>query len=247
MRTFTNCLAVFLFVIMATQGVSAKAAPLSFFSTYPGFDLERWHLSDGWTNGDHQSCEWKAEDLSAVNGNLQLRLSDSSGKLRPYGCAEIKSNARTRYGRYEARMRTAAGSGLNTAFFTYIGPPMGVPSHDEIDFEFLGKNTHAVEITCWKDGEKCDSVVISLEYDASTEFHDYAFEWTPTAIRWYIDNHLVHETPAGLPMPENASHIFLSLWSGSAIEDSWMGHFVYQKPVTAEVVWVKYTPIKEGL
>jgi beta-glucanase (GH16 family) len=48
-------------------------------------------------------------------------------------------------------------------------------------------------------------------------------------------------------MPENASHIYLSLWSGSAIEDSWMGHFVYKNPVTAEVAWVKYTPGKEGI
>jgi endo-1,3-1,4-beta-glycanase ExoK len=243
MRIFIGCLAIF--VILAMHIPPAKAEQMSFFSTYPDFDQKQWQLSDGWTNGDHQSCEWKADALSAVNGNLQLRLSDQGGKLRPLGCAEIQSTARTTYGRYEARMRAAAGAGLNTAFFTYIGPPLGVPSHDEIDFEFLGKNTHAVEITCWKDGKKCDNTVIPLEYDSSAEFHNYAFEWTPSAIRWYIDDHLVHETPAGVPMPENASHIYLSLWSGSSLEDSWMGHFVYTKPVTAEVAWVKYTPDKE--
>src|ERR1039458_8507342 len=113
MRTFTRCLAAFLLVIMATQSVAAKAGQLSFFSTYPRFDLEHWRLSDGWTNGDHQSCEWKAGALSAVNGNLELRRSDEGGKLRPFSCLESQCPSLPRYGRYEARMRTAARTGLN--------------------------------------------------------------------------------------------------------------------------------------
>jgi endo-1,3-1,4-beta-glycanase ExoK len=247
LKIFINSLAIFLITLMTAHSAVTKAEQLSFFSTYPDFDHKQWQLSDGWANGDHQSCEWKAEALSAANGHLQLQLSDVGGKVRPFGCAEIQSTSRTQYGRYEVRMRTAAGSGLNTAFFTYVGPPTGVPAHDEIDFEFLGKDTHTVEITYWRNGEKNDPIVIQLGYDASVAFHDYAFEWTPSAIRWYIDNRLVHETPAGVAMPENASRIYLSLWSGSAIEDSWMGRFKYKNPVTAEVAWVKYMPIKEGL
>ncbi len=41
-------------------------------------------------------------------------------------------------------MKAATGSGLNSAFFTYIGPTDKKP-HDEIDFEVLGKNTGKVQ------------------------------------------------------------------------------------------------------
>ncbi len=245
MKTFIFYLGIaLLFIFVAAERNAPQAQQLPFFSPYPHLDRTRWHPSSGWANGDWQSCEWRADDLSGVDGNLQLRLSDKGGKLRRYDCAEIHSAARMKYGRYAARLRAAAGSGLNTAFFTYIGPPVGVPSHEEIDFEFLGKNTHAVEITYWKYGKKYDHVVIPLKYDASAAFHNYAFEWTPTAIRWYVDGRQVHETPAKAPIPEKAARIYLSLWSGSAVENSWMGPFVYQKPVTAEVAWVKYTPLK---
>lgn len=247
MHAFINRLAIFfLSAVIMAQSIAADAKQLPFFSVYPAFDKVHWRASDGWSNGEHQSCEWKAANLTPLKGNLQLRLSDKGATLRPYSCAELQSTGLSRYGRYEARMRAAAGKGLNTAFFTYVGPPVGVPAHDEIDFEFLGKDTHNVEITYWQNGEKHDPVDIPLRYDASAEFHNYAFEWSPTSIRWYIDNHLVHETPVGATMPDNPSRIYLSLWSGSAVEDSWMGHFTYQKPVTAEVAWVKFASAKEG-
>ena len=50
------------------------------------------------------------------------------------------------------RMKAAAGSGLNTGFFTYIGPVHKQP-HDEIDFEVLGKNPSKVQINQYVDGK----------------------------------------------------------------------------------------------
>jgi endo-1,3-1,4-beta-glycanase ExoK len=214
----------------------------SSFSASQGLDMKKWYVSNGWANGDHQSCEWRADAVSITDNRLVMRLSDKGGKLRRIGCPEIQSRTRMGYGRYEVRMRTAAGSGLNTAFFTFVGPPVGVPEHDEIDFEFLGKDPSTVEITHWTNGRKNPGIKIPLGYDSSKEFHNYAIVWTPKAIRWYVDNRLVHETPAGAAIPRNPPRIYLSLWSGSRIEDDWMGHFVYKAPVTAEVVWVKYTP-----
>jgi beta-glucanase (GH16 family) len=121
--------------------------------------------------GIFQSCEWRADAIANTRNGLRLTLSDRGGKARPLGCPEIHTNARFGYGLYEARIRSAAGSGLVTAFFTYIGPPAGSPEHDEIDFEFLGKDPHTVNVTEYTN-DKPYGKVIQLGFDASETFHN---------------------------------------------------------------------------
>jgi len=226
-------------------GAALAEDKLPFFSPYPQFDEEVWYLSHGWANGPHQSCEWRAEAVSAKDGGVQLRLADEGSDVRAISCAEIQSQDLFHYGRYEARMRTAAGSGLNTAFFTYIGPPLGVDEHDEIDFEFLGKDPHTVEVTFHRAGEQYDAIEVPLGFDASAEFHNYAFEWRPDGIKWFVDDKLVYETPPGTEVPLNPGKIFLSLWSGDESLNDWLGRFRYQGPVTAQIEWVRFTPFSD--
>ena len=171
-RFFRALIKTLIMVLVVASGVagSAWAESSSFFRPYPTIDSKKWYISSGWTNGDHQSCEWREDAVSGVKGNLQLRLSDKGGKLRPIGCAEIHTNDRTGFGRYEARMRSAAGSGLNTAFFTYVGPPTGSHEHDEIDFEFIGTEPNTVDITVWTNGKSSGAAKrIPLGFDASED------------------------------------------------------------------------------
>lgn len=240
----TVALIICLGMVPALAGAALGQNP-SFFMPYPKIDSKKWFVSNGWVNGDHQACEWRTDEISAVNGHLQLQLSDKGGKLRPYGCAEIHTNDRTGFGRYEARMKTAVGSGLNTAFFTYVGPPTGSHEHDEIDFEFMGKAPTTVDLTVWINGKSLFGPAkrIPLGFDASKGFHDYAIEWRPDSVRWFVDNKLVLETPKGAPIPRNSTRTYFSLWSGTKVEDNWMGPFHYTGPATAEVAWSKYTPL----
>jgi endo-1,3-1,4-beta-glycanase ExoK len=223
----------------------AKAADAGFTTSFQTLDKQIWTISDGWTNGDWQACEWRADALSFDQGNLLLTLSDKGGKLRPYSCPEIQTNAKHGYGLYEARLRTAAGSGLNTAFFTYIGPPFGVPQHDEIDFEFLGKDPRTVQVNYWVNGKSRDGKIIPLGFDASKEFHDYAIEWAPQKIRWYVDGQIVHTTPDDAVLPRNPGKLFFSLWVGSKINENWLGPFHYTAPITAEIARAAFTPMNE--
>jgi len=240
MNRFYFLLIVACLVMMGS--IAAFADDPGFHETFPHLDRGRWFISNGWANGDHQSCEWRAEAIMIGGNNLRMTLSDHGGKVRPIGCAELKTNAKQSYGLYEARMRSAAGSGLNTAFFTYVGPPTGSKEHDEIDFEFLGKNSHTVDINYFTNGKPQLGKSIPLDFDASQSFHNYAFDWEPNKISWYIDGKLIYETPAEATLPHNPSQLFLSLWSGAKGEDAWMGHFDYSQPVTADVEWAAYTP-----
>lgn len=220
----------------------ARADDISFYSLFPSLDLKTWTISDGWTNGSHQSCEWRKDAISVSGNDLQFTLSNKGGQIRKYGCGEMHTNALSSYGLYETRMRSAAGSGLNTAFFTYVGPPTGTPQWDEIDFEFLGKDPHTVQLNYYTNGKPLDGTIIQLGFDAAREFHNYSFDWEPNKITWYVDGKAVHETPAGANLPSHPGRIYLSLWSGSDSEDTWLGHFDYKLPTIAYYSWVKYTP-----
>ena len=232
-------------VTLGTACASARPGDEGFFDSFTTLNKSRWMQSIGWTNGDHQGCEWTRDALKTGEDGLQLELSDRGGKTRPYGCPEISTYKRLGYGMYEARMRVAAGSGLNTAFFTYIGPPNGVPEHDEIDFEFLGKDTHFVSPGYFADGKGGPQKPVPLGFDAAADFHDYAIEWTPLKIRWFVDGKLLVETHPGETMPLNPGKLFFSLWSGTPVENDWMGPFTYSGPSKAAVQWTGYTPAGE--
>ena len=235
-----SCLA--LLVSLPVSAGLPHADELPFFSSGSTINTSTWYASNGWSNGEHQSCEWRADALGQDAGNLTMTLSDKGGKVRPLGCAELHTVATSGYGLYQARMKTAAGSGLNTAFFTYIGPPTGSPQHDEIDFEFLGKDSHTVQLNYLTDGKGGHEKIVPLGFDAAAGFHDYGMEWKPGRIRWFVDGKQVDETPDGADLPVNPGRIYLSLWSGSKLTDDWLGPFTFKGPVSAEVAWTKFTP-----
>ena len=222
-----------------------SAAPLesnsrSFFDPFDRIDTRRWYISNGWTNGDHQGCTWARENIQVVHGVLQLRHTTSPNKLRHYKCAEIRTLSSYGYGIYEARIRTAAGAGLNTAMFTYSGPPL-TPVHDEIDFEFLGKLPNAVQLNYYTASHGGHETSTDLSSDGSASFNDYAIEWTPQSIKWYVNRRLIR-TAAPPGLPRVPGQFFLSLWSGSESVNAWLGKYNDAgKAATAQIDWIAYT------
>jgi endo-1,3-1,4-beta-glycanase ExoK len=221
---------------------STQSGAREFFSNFSKLDNEHWYVSDGWANGAYQSCEWSRGALATPDGALAMRLARHGARSRDYSCAEIRTPDHYGYGLYEARIRAAAGSGLVTAFFTYVGPGVGASQWDEIDFEILGKDTSAVQINYFADGEGRHEVRVPLGFDAARSYHDYAIEWTPDHVRWYVDGKAIYETPAGARLPNMAGQLFFSLWSGSHEESAWLGPMDYQKPATAKIAWAAFTP-----
>lgn len=232
-----------LYALALAQPVDAadrNAMTNSFFEPFDRIDLRKWYVSDGWVNGDHQGCTWLKDHVGLSKGILKLKLSDARNKHRPYGCAEIRTHARYGYGLYEARMRMAPGLGTNSGMFTYIGPPVH-KKHDEIDFEFLGKTRDKIQLNWFESGRGNHEFLAPIGRDATQTFNDYAFEWTPGEIRWFINGKLVHRAKADR-LPEVPGQLFLTLWAGSDRINDWLGRFTYPgKPIYAEVDWVAYT------
>ena len=197
----------------------------SFIENFDQMDRSFWYVSDGWNNGAHQNCTWSKKLATVENGQLTLGFEEAKSGDRNFACGEIQTKGRYRYGTYEARMKAATGSGLNSAFFTYIGPTDKKP-HDEIDFEVLGKNTGKVQLNQYISAKGGNEKLVPVEGGADAGFNDYAFVWEPQRLRYYVNGKLVHEVTDETKIPQNAQKIFFSLWGTDTLKD-WMGSFSY--------------------
>jgi endo-1,3-1,4-beta-glycanase ExoK len=245
--------AVALFVVMAILNVLATncsaddkgqtGGGASFYDTFATLDRKRWSVSDGWSNGDYQNCIWSAGSVAARGNSLDLVLGEISGVARPYKCAEIKTNEFYGYGTYEVRMRTVAAPGVVSAFFTYSGPP--AKPHDEIDFEFLGKNPGSVQLNYFAHAVGKHERAISLGFDATQAMNDYAFEWMPDSLRWFVNGKLVHEAKrkSTEPFPASPGQIVMMIWNGRGQGmEQWLGRFEYPgQPLIAQYEYVAFT------
>jgi endo-1,3-1,4-beta-glycanase ExoK len=241
------CLALACSTNLAIGASVAKPRPLpttSFFESFDGLNSRRWMVSDGWVNGTHQGCTWSRETTTLSGGILHLRVTKSPNRLRPYKCAELQTTARYGYGTYEARVRIASGSGLNTAMFTYSGPPL-TPKHDEIDFEFLGKNTSTVQLNYFTGARGGHETFAATPSNATAAFHTYAFTWGPGTIKWYIDGKLVRAA-SGADLPTTPGKFYLTLWSGSPTVNDWLGALDANRlPESADIDWAAFTAAGE--
>ncbi|MFC5445944.1 glycoside hydrolase family 16 protein [Rhizobium halophytocola] len=219
----------------AQQGATGK----SFVDNFDTLDKSFWYISDGWNNGDHQNCTWSKGEVHQADGSLELGFEKKKLGARDYACGEIQTKARFGYGTYEIRMQAATGSGLNSAFFSYIGETDNKP-HDEIDFEVLGKNTDEVQLNQYVSGTGGNEKLVAVAGGADKSYHDYAFIWAADRIRYFIDGKLVHEVTDTSKIPSNAQKIFMSLW-GTDTLSSWMGPFAYEAPISMKIDRVAFT------
>lgn len=239
-----------LLALLAAGFATPVFAQDAFFDGFDTLDQSRWYVSDGWSNGAHQNCTWSTDQVSAEDGTLRVGFAPDPKGERQYRCGELQTRTAYGFGTYEARLKTPVGSGLNAAFFTYIGAQQGKP-HDEIDFEILTRDTSHVDTTTFVNGKSGDGKVGSgqshaLPHPSDSDFITYAFTWEPDRIRFYIDGQLVRTMDDPKTIPSNDQRIFFSLWGSDTLTD-WMGAFApVSAPIAMEVDWVAFTPLDQG-
>jgi endo-1,3-1,4-beta-glycanase ExoK len=196
-----------------------------YFDLRKGFDYENHWKADYVMDAPWFATGYTPRNVRFSKDGMALHLQKKRMEQQPYTGAEFHVNGFYGFGRYETIMKAAKGSGVVSSFFTHTDDYFDDP-HDEIDFEFLGKNTHAVELNYFAGKRQQGAKTIDLPFDAAEEFHLYAFEWTPDYIKWFIDGELVHEvhgSNAKTPIPTSSQRVIANIWAAKGTALQWTG------------------------
>lgn len=219
-------------LVMDDNGVRADLTG-TLASVSKGFEC-----SDGWTNGSMFNCTWRKMNVEFADGSMKLKIDldgDGSGVI-PYSGAEFRSKDFYGFGMYEVVMKPIKNDGVVSSFFTYTGPSDNNP-WDEIDIEFLGKDTTKVQFNYFTNGAGGHEKIYDLGFDASEDFHTYGFDWQADKITWYVDGTAVYT--ADKTIPSTPSKIMMNVWPGTGV-DGWLKAFDGTTPLTAEYKSVEF-------
>ncbi|RVW79697.1 Xyloglucan endotransglucosylase/hydrolase protein 22 [Vitis vinifera] len=149
------------------------------------------------------------------NGQLlTLSLDKASG-------SGFQSKNEYLFGKIDMQLKLVPGNSAGTVTAYYLSSQG--PTHDEIDFEFLGI-----------------SVQFYLWFDPTADFHTYSILWNPQRIIFSVDGTPIREfknsESIGVPFPKNQPmRIYSSLWNaddwatrGGLVKTDWS-----QAPFTA--------------
>lgn len=211
--------------------------------TFENGSSELFIPADGWCNGSMFNVTWRADNVTFKNGKMQLIIDkDKQLGTVPYSGGEYRSNDFYGYGRYEVRMKAIKNDGVVSSFFTYTGPSDNNP-WDEIDIEILGKDTTKVQFNYFTNGKGNHEYMYDLGFDASEDFHTYAFEWHKDKIVWFVDGVEAHTATENIPVTK--SKIMMNAWCGTGV-DGWLKAFDDSKlPLTAEYESISFIPFDE--
>lgn len=202
------------------------------------FDEELMEKADGYSNGSMFDCTWRADNITFSHGKMSMKLDSDGEDAKPrWSGSEYRSRNMYHYGMYEVKMRPIKNDGVVSSFFTYTGPSDNNP-WDEIDIEFLGKDTTKVQFNYFTNGEGNHEYLHDLGFDASEAFHEYGFEWLEDRITWYVDGVAVHTVTENLPV--TPSKLMMNVWPGTGVDD-WLNAFNGKVPHTAEYEWLRVT------
>jgi beta-glucanase (GH16 family) len=181
-------------------------------------DASKWVSESGghgWGNQELEYYTTRLQNASQQAGNLvitaiQEKYTGADGVTRDYTSARLKTEGKfsQKYGRFEARIKIPQGQGIWPAFWM-LGDNIAKvdwPKCGEIDImENIGKEPALVHGTIHGPGYNGangigSSFALPDNAHFADDFHIYAVEWEPKAIRFYVDDReYAARTPAELP------------------------------------------------
>ena len=181
---------------------------------------------------------------SYLNNILFFILSVSILIAKPYRGGELRTIDTYRYGRYEVRMKSAAGSGVVSSFFTYrdfwSDGLTGSQHWNEIDLEWLGNHDDKVQTNLIIQNGWDLPELVNLDINPHEDFHTYAFEWTPDYVAFFVDEQMIRWVDNFYA--DSLYHyqkIMMNIWQPTWVD--WVGEFDSDiLPVYAFYDWVKY-------
>jgi beta-glucanase (GH16 family) len=182
---------------------------LAFADDFSGaaLDASRWVTcydwnKDGCTNATNHELQWYTPGrVSVARGAATLTAQraptrGSDGRIYPWVSGMLSTGraswtGRPRftftYGYLEARIKMPSVKGMFPAFWLLSADETGDPEVDVV--EMIGNDDAPVMNLHWTTatGVKAQAPKKFASSDFSTDYHDFALDWEPGVITWYID------------------------------------------------------------
>ncbi len=165
---------------------------------------------------------------------------------KTYKGAELRTKAAYLYGRFEVRYKAIQKDGILASFFTYYDGGSGTSTWNELDIEVMGRYENDVQFNSITPGQVNHVRHQNLNFNPSVDFHDYAIEWTPSYVAWFVDGEMVHkQTGAHIATINKAQKIMMNVWNPTA--EGWAGVWdAAVLPAFAYYDYVKYYSYTPG-
>jgi endo-1,3-1,4-beta-glycanase ExoK len=194
-----------------------------------------------------QGTPMKSQLLSSILAVALLTLTAPAGAVTS---AELYQNQAYTFGRFEARVRFAAGDGVISSFFLWKpGSEMAGTFWNELDFEKLGAECRLQTNPLYGQPVVDHSQVVPVEGDLCAEYHTYTFEWTPSYIAYLVDGVELRRDgeDVAAAFAQNAAsgmQMHFNIWPGDA---TFGGNFDEAiLPVQQYIAWVQYSSFAAG-
>jgi endo-1,3-1,4-beta-glycanase ExoK len=230
-------------------GSSSGSFTLAWQDNFDTLDPTLWQLmTHSW---DSNLALFSTQNTTVAGGILAIHLTpEASDTVKPFRGVELRSIRTITYGKLEARVRFARGSGVISGLVT-IYTPWPADDWNEIDIEHLGKTADSVQLNCqvYEGPPTTPPVTQSvtptryeqitpLGFDAQAEFHTYSIEWTPTDVRFMADGVLLRTWSSQIARMKLPQNVLFTVWASSAA--SWAGPIQPDTaPTRAEIDWIK--------
>ncbi|MER2493880.1 glycoside hydrolase family 16 protein [Catenovulum sediminis] len=216
---------------------------------FDAFNEQIWAKGDG-AVGNESDCRFQPQGVQVVDGLLNLIIQQEEieagfsvdhqkdKKAYSYSCGELRTveQKKVKFGRFETRMKAPnreTASGYISSLFTYTNS--GLQEWEEIDVELEGGRPdkfqanliYGLNTVNWSKTREWGAWEDKIVVGPVDDWRVFAIEWTPDAIKWFVDGTLVktlsqsdlncepsckppqiHKTP----IPDNLTQLMMNFW-----------------------------------
>lgn len=232
-------IAIFMFgPTFNSEACTLDECQVSYFSEQlNSFNSELFERSHHWSNGYPFLNRWEEGAINFSNHGMSIELSNKQQDSEKYNyrSGELRSHHFYGYGCFSIEIKPISSPGIITSFFLFAGKfdkyEGSNAQHNEIDIEFLGKDTRSIQFNYWTNDDQYqsnNSVLIPLGFDASEKFHKYSMLWSKEKIQWFVDGEKYYEVVQSKKIStpittDTRLKIMANVWPVDKSLSSWAG------------------------